>query len=250
MRINWKFWTWKIFKKRSGGGGQSLPSHENPIPSAPVELSKCDVVLVRPHNEGKQGATAYDKKTTEWGMMGIVLPLVQELLALKGITSVILERPSGVSYWRECASVKKRAKKLNPKLALLAHFNAMSKIIYGCEVLITETATIFDNLLGDIISDGLNEKWNIKERGNDGLKIISDSHNGSGMLNVFNEIDVPCALVECAFMNKETHESRSILENLPEYAKILADALEETLRQKRGIEIAQMDYMESGSPTL
>lgn len=209
----------------------------NPAPTTPrpnverpetTRNGQYDVALVRCHNRLSQGAETYDKKLSEWEMYGLVLPLVKDKLSSMGWTSKIIERPSGVDYTKECSHVKSEARPTKAKLGFLGHFNSMNYEVFGSEVLVLDTPTEIDNFFGDLLTNKLESKFGIKQRGDDGVKTISN-HNGSGMLAALRSLGITSILAECAFLNKETSESRAILNDLNGYAGIIADSIDETL---------------------
>ena len=104
------------------------------------------------------------------------------------------------------------------------HFNAASsKRARGCEVLVSSTASKEDDKIADLITDILNERLDIKERHNDGIKTVTKGQRGSLMLNSLNDIGAISVLIEPCFANYATPESQAIFEHEDRYAEIITE---------------------------
>lgn len=194
-----------------------------PVASKPI--TDLHLAIVVGHNEKRQGANNYLGES-EWVFNKRIAHKLAKRLAEKGLRASIIFRPKSGGYSYECSYVRSRVKELGCNLALLLHFNAAGASARGCEVLIADTPSPMDNSYADKITDLLNEELGIKERHNDGVKVIYSGHNGYGMINGLVSIGVPAALVEPCFGGYRTSESEAIFENEDNYVSILERATE------------------------
>lgn len=205
-------------------------------PKAPVEtdtginppsgsMSDLIVGLVVGHNEKRQGADNYLKES-EWVFNSRITRKLKERLNYLGIRSVIVFRPTSGGYNHECKSVANELEKNQVTHAICFHFNSAGKGARGCEVLIAETHTKEDDLFADEFTDILNEKYGFRERGKDGIKIVSSKHNGYGMINRINRKGIVTALIEPCFADYPTKESRLIFEQEDKYVLVLTSAIQ------------------------
>lgn len=181
--------------------------------------------IVVGHNSGSKGAINY-KGEQEWDFNKRIAMYMHNILKDHGYMSAILYRPINESYKSQCKSVVRDASDIGITKAMCLHFNAAGKGAMGCEVLVTDTANIEVKMVADNITDDLNEKLGIRERGKDGRKDLSRSHNGYWMLKYLEYDGVDAIIPEPCFANYRTDESEAIFEtteNEKRYAAILAE---------------------------
>jgi N-acetylmuramoyl-L-alanine amidase len=176
------------------------------------------------HNEKSQGAVNYLNET-EFVFNKRIANKLQVKLLEKTFNSHIIYRPTSGGYTYEVNSVVAECKKLNIKYAIELHFNSIAGTALGCEVLITDSKDEKDNQLANIITDLLNEKLGIKERGFDGVVVVSEQHRGSKMLYSLKNAGILSCIVEPCFANIKTKESSAIFENEDKYVDILAESI-------------------------
>lgn len=193
--------------------------------------NETQAVIIVGHNERDQGAHNYLGET-EFSFNRRIALKVQERLANRMISVAVIQRQSGITYSQQISRVLKQVKQLSPKLALSLHFNSFKKKAYGCEMLIPRgiDPTHSTWKLADKISDLLNEKLRLVERHQDGVKVISSSHNGSAIVYGLKDLEIAGVLVEPCFANIETRESRAFFENEELYVRILSQSIIESLK--------------------
>lgn len=181
------------------------------------------IIFVVGHNEKSKGAVNYLGES-EWDFNKRIASKAIKKLGDKGVYAAIIFRPAGVGYSSQVKSVVKQAKRLGAFFALCMHFNDASYSgARGCEALIKNTTSKRDNLIADFITDELNEKYGVKERHDDGIKVINRGHNGYGMINGLDSAGVITVLLEPCFA-KNRSESKVIFEEEDNYVNILVDA--------------------------
>jgi hypothetical protein len=197
------------------------PKPSLPKPDGTIDPpSKFHLAIVVGHNERAQGANNYLGES-EWVFnKRIAYKLISKLEVL-GIRSSIIFRPKSGGYRHECRYVKGRIKELGCTHAMLLHFNAAGASARGCEVLISHRR---GGAFADSISDRLNESLGIKERHDDGVKMVYSGHNGFVMINGIDSLGVVTVLVEPCFGGYRTTESEAIFEDEDRYVSILAEA--------------------------
>lgn len=199
---------------------------ETPIPDLNEEgnIVPC-IGLVVGHNERRQGANNYLGES-EWIFNSRIAKKVQARLNELNIRSVIVYRPKTGGYKHECSSVAEELKGKLATHAVMLHFNAAGvRAARGVEVLVAKTHTKEDDEFADLFSDILNEEYGFRERGNDGVKTINSSHNGSGMLYKVSGKGIVCALVEPCFADYRTEESKLIFEQEDKYVLVLTKSI-------------------------
>ncbi len=205
---------------------------KKPLPPVTQDTTnkRADAVIVVGHNERAQGAHNYLGET-EFSFNRRIALKVQDRLGKRGVNVYVVQRQSGISYSQEISRALKQIKELSPKLVLSLHFNSYKKRAYGCEMLIPKGigANHPTWKLADKISDKLNERLGLVERHQDGIKIISQSHNGSALVYGFMDLNVAGVLVEPVFANFETKESKAIFENEDLYVQVLSSSILESL---------------------
>jgi len=208
---------------------------ENNIPETLPEPTKSGegrvIGIVVGHNATAQGADNYLGESEYEINSRIAIKLKDKLNELL-IPSVIVHRPTGVSYSSQARSVARSLSASGVYAAVLLHFNSAGRGARGCEVLIAKTATPKDNLFADAFTDTLNEEYGFIERGDDGIQTISSSHNGYGMISRINKKGIISALVEPAFADYRTNESRLIFEEEDKYVLVLARAINNTWKKR------------------
>lgn len=181
------------------------------------------IALIIPHNKRSQGADNYLGES-EYVFGKRIINKMKAQLEILGFSVVIIERPVG-KYSYQCSYVAKMCARYGAHYSLHLHFNSASYEVFGCEVLIAPTETKQDNLLADKITDLLNERYGFRERGVDGVKTLSSSHNGYGMMKAVSRVGTICVLVEPCFANFRTTESILIFENEDKYVSVLVDSI-------------------------
>lgn len=198
------------------------------VPS--VEQPRINVEPVAPkfafvvgHNEKNQGAVNYLGES-EWTFnKRIAKKAISELEEL-GVKSAMILRPRG-PYSHQCESVAEQARELGVEYAFSLHFNAAgTPKASGCEVLVKlETETEEDELVANYLSDLLKKEFGIRQRYGDGVKYISEGHNGNGMLSSLNKSGITACLVEPCFATNRK-EAEKIFEAEDKYVDVLVEA--------------------------
>lgn len=203
---------------------KTKPQVEEPAKPIPTVGDDDNVpfVFVVGHNESSQGAVNYLGES-EWIFNQRIAKKASKKLASHGVRSAIIFRNTG-SYSSQVASVKSQVERIGAKFAFCLHFNDASSIkASGCEVLIRNTSSPDDEMVADYITDLLNERFGIPERGDDGIKIVSSGHGGYGMLNGLYEVGCLAVLPEpCFCRNRE--EAKKIFENEDAYVDVLVES--------------------------
>lgn len=194
-----------------------------PIPVPIKEDTSTPMAFIVGHNQKAQGAVNYLGES-EWVFNQRVAKKASMRLAEKGVRSAVVFRPAGFGYNAQVAGVKKQVGVLGSLFAFELHFNGSENpAAGGCEVLVRKTDSKMDDMVGDFITDQLNEKFAIKERGNDGLQVVAEGHNGYGMLHALWEVGCLAVIVEpCFALNRK--EGKHIFENEEAYVDVLVEA--------------------------
>lgn len=194
-----------------------------PIPS-PTYGSTVPVAIIVGHNKSAQGATNYLGES-EYAFNSRIARKVCERLAGLGVNAAVIFRPTG-GYSYQCSEVAKQVKMLKSTFAIELHFNDASASAKGCEVLIRETASPSDNHFADHLTDLLDSRLGINQRGDDGVKTIYSGHNGYGMLEALGKVGAISCIVEPCFA-KNRAQSKAVFENEDAYVSTLVTALED-----------------------
>lgn len=197
-------------------------------PTKPVDTIEPEdnfpFVFIVGHNEKSKGATNYLGEQ-EWDFNKRIASKAINKLEDLGVNSAILFRPVGVGYSKQVEDIVEQATKLGAIFGICMHFNDASSVnASGTEVLISNTQWPEDEQFADYLTDELNRKLGIKERGNDGIKVVSRGHNGFGMINGLNEAGVMSVLIEPCFA-RNRKESKRVFEEEDNYVDILVDAV-------------------------
>lgn len=205
---------------------------------APVELNETPVLkndpspkyqgivaLVVGHNENEQGAVNYLKES-EWVFSSRILRKAQKKLTDRGWVSYVIFRPSGKNYAAQVRAVVKQCVELGVTHAILSHFNSAVKGARGCEFLVPKSSTTIDNNMADMATDLIHERFGIKQRHNDGVYEVDESHRGSGMMFGLLNVGIYSTLAEPCFAGYKTEESSQIFENEDAYVDILVEVAE------------------------
>ena len=143
---------------------------------------------------------------------------------------VVLQRPPISNYIKNCKHIKEVVKILNVPLVLSLHFNSYTKPAKGAEALLVTTSSTLDDRLGDKITDLLNEKLGIKERGNDGVKLLTVGERAYKMHKYVKAAGSVLVTIEPCFANYRTPDAEAIFEHEDRYSSILAEAINEILK--------------------
>jgi N-acetylmuramoyl-L-alanine amidase len=181
------------------------------------------VGIIVGHNSSSKGAVNY-LGVSEFDFNYKVAVMCCEHLKKLDIIGTVINRPAGKGYSAEVAEVAQKCKTLGITKSLELHFNSGEGKPLGCEGLVPESTTKEDNDFAKIITDLLNERLGIKERGIDGVKTIQRSDRGGGMLYGLKDNGITCVIVEPCFSNK-SEESEKIFTNPDYYAMLLAEAV-------------------------
>ena len=173
--------------------------------------------IVVGHNEMNQGAINYLGETEFLYNKRIAAKLFLKLRDI-GINAAIITRPSLVGYHEQVKAVLEQVKHSKVDLTFHLHFNSFGSPITGCEALIVRTK---DSWIADSVTDMLNETFGIKERAQDGVKLIDILHSGYDMLKAVTDEDVPGITIEPTFANHRHHESKIIFEKEDAYVDLL-----------------------------
>lgn len=198
--------------------------YPEPEITTPYEPSKATYVvgLVIGHNKVSQGARNYLGES-EYSFYKRIAKQVQLKATDIGVGTVILERPSGVDYQRQCEAVRHNAIMAQVSHTIHLHFNSASVRATGCEVLIDDTPMNQDYKIADYFTDQLNEKFGFRERGDDGVKTVKSGHAGHGMLSTMSGAGITSVLIEPCFAHYRNKESALIFENDRALVDLLVD---------------------------
>lgn len=199
---------------------------QRPIkPETMIVKSAWILGIVVGHNEKAQGAVNYLGES-EFQFNSRIAKKLQFKLREKGIISNIIFRPVG-SYSYQVSCTRRDLHNSGCTHSLHLHFNSASSNALGCEVLLVDTLSAHDNLIADIITDKLNERFNFHERGQDGLRILKQNHNGFRMLKEISDSGLSPVLVEPCFAHYRNAESALIFEKEDLYVNVLCDSYAE-----------------------
>lgn len=194
------------------------------IDSKSSGIISSNFAIIVGHTETQQGAINYLNETEFVFNSRIALKVQNKLLDVYGLSCKILFRPSGVGYMKQVETIVKSALEANVKYCMELHFNSINGKAFGCEVLVANTSELTDNRLADYITDLLNERLAIRERGNDGVVVVEKDHRGAGMLYALKEAGILSCIVEPCFANIRTKESAAIFEDEDQYVDILVES--------------------------
>ena len=184
-----------------------------------------DIAILVGHNTEDQGAENY-KKESEYSFNSRI---AEQLLPRIESHAVILKRPPVKSYTANCIHIQEVVKELKVPLVVALHFNAYNRSVLGSEALLITTASELDDKLGDKVTDLLNEKLGFKERGQDGVKLLSAGTRAYKMHEYVKSAGGVLVTIEPCFANFRNSESQQIFENEDRYVEILAEAINEVM---------------------
>lgn len=185
--------------------------------------------LVVGHNELHQGATNYLGES-EFTFGRRIATKVQLKMRDRGIEVVKVERPN-LSYQEQIDVVCAILSKFQVTHTIHLHFNSFYSVARGCEGLIAQKS---DAWIADYITDQLHIRFGFRERSEDGVKMVSNTHRGYDMLHKVCEIGAHPVIIEPCFGNHRTFESKFIFESEDAYVDLLCDCLryiQETVEQ-------------------
>lgn len=193
-----------------------------------VQQSK-NVALIVGHTKKSQGATAYNGES-EYVFNTKVAKRVSKNLNEFGINCKIFYRDKAGIYGA-AHDIKDH---FEADLSLELHFNAFKKVAFGTECLITDNGGRYQDKtkcieFADILTDRFSEIYNMRERHDDGVKVVTKGDRGEYNLRTVHRVaKVPIALLfEPCFMNIKNKESEQIVEQPVLYSYNLAKIIAE-----------------------
>ena len=169
------------------------------------------------HNQRDQGAVNCLGES-EFNFNQRIAHCVFDALKNNGIDCVILYRPIVGGYSFQCYHVRDEAKFHKCKAVISLHFNAGGG--KGCEVLVAENCPKKSIVFADLITDLLAESYGMKQRGNDGVKVVDHAHRGAYELYALRDAGIASCIVEPAF-----DDGRKFFENESKYVDALVSAI-------------------------
>ena len=125
------------------------------------------------------------------------------------------------------SGVANLVKEWKADISIELHFNSFKEKAYGIEILVLHK-DIVSMMAADAITDELADKFQLRERCHDGVRLLNDGERGYYNLKLLQSIPL-VMLIEPCFANIETSESRAIFEDEDKYAVILGNELIKTL---------------------
>lgn len=218
------------------------PRVEVPAPRDSADLTVPDngksgfeVGLLVGHNQSAQGAYTYPMRDPQTGKIRkfsefeFNKPRAREAISILSSKhsedAPVLFRSPGVGYSTQVDDVVDQCLELGIKVLLCLHINAASSSARGCEMLVPESPSDIDNKIADLLSDMMEEKFNIIQRHGNGVKVVPKGHNGSLMLYKLRDAGIHAVIVEPVFGNHRTPESERFFASPEKYSEILADVM-------------------------
>lgn len=172
------------------------------------------------HNRLNQGAVNYMGESEYSFNKRIAKKLLLKLADKKIDIQIIIRRPEK-SLHEESHGVIDFCVREQITHTFHLHFNSYDKLVKGCEVLVPSN-NINSVWIADLISDELNICFGFKERGDDGVKRVQQTHRGGLMLNSLSSVGITPVLIEPCFANYRHFESKQIFEDEHCYVLLLA----------------------------
>lgn len=193
------------------------------------------IAIVPGHTLLNQGAINYLGET-EYVFNSRIAIKLQHKLWRERIHNLVIKRDegnyrkNGHSYQDQIREVANDCKESCATYSLHLHFNSFAEKAYGCEILLPTDNDEELISLAESIADGISE-LNIKKRGKDGIKFLSEIDRGYPMLKAVCDVGTKALLIEPAFANFRHKESIAIFENEDRYVDILVECLVEAIKR-------------------
>lgn len=216
-----------LFKKKpTDHTTPKLPPKPKPTtPSVPQGSPRKKVAVIVGHTKNSPGATNY-KDDSEYPFNSRIAAKVQNIMRSKYANEIEFK-----VFYRDGIGRKGVAEQVSEwgaDVCLELHYNSYKKIAYGCEILIAGDYNLKMNFrAADIFTDVLAEEFGLRERAEDGVKVLRRGDRGYQNLDYINDHRVVqiTLLIEPCFANIKTAESAAIFENEDKYARVISEQL-------------------------
>lgn len=187
-------------------------------------MKRSKVAIVIGHSENHPGAKNYLDEYEYQFNTRIATKLATKLLDFH-LNSLMISRENDETYRGFCSEVDEAIRDNDIKVTMHLHFNSYTESAKGCEVLMLETDSKLDNLIGHKIADTLHEQYGFKLRGDRGLKYLTKRKRGYPMLKAVKDAGAVGVIVEPTFGHVRHNESKMIFENEDKYVDVLVDSI-------------------------
>jgi len=205
------------------GTSNSDASSGNVVPVNPKAKT---IFLVVGHSAVDGGMEIYknDRYKSEYSFNQDVAIACKSYINKEKINIFIGYRQNSVNYTSAMRSLARDAKDIGADLAIELHLNASGiPEARGFEILTNKMS----EKIARVIADGFIERYSIRARGDNGVKVLNSSDRGAGFLSAMSDVGVPSMLIEPCFADYRTSESVQIIEDHQGYGDFLAKTLEQ-----------------------
>jgi N-acetylmuramoyl-L-alanine amidase len=206
--------------------GSSKPS-SGTTPTAPVKAKAKakKIFLAVGHGAGDSGMIIYKNAMfkTEFTFNQQIAILAKSMINKELIDVKIGYRPDG-SYSSAMRKMAQEASEWGADVAIELHLNASGiPEARGFEILTNSMSEKFARVIADSFIEG----YDLRARGDRGVKILQAGDRGTGFLNAMKSEGLPALLIEPCFADYRTSESVQIIEDHQGYADFIAKTLEQ-----------------------
>lgn len=203
---------------------QKKPSTSGDVKPVPPRAKR--IFLVIGHSAVDGGMTIYknDRYKSEYSFNQGVAIACKSFINKEKIELIIGYRQNSVSYSKAMTMLANEAKDIGADLAIELHLNASGiPEARGFEILTNKMSERFARS----IANSFIERYDIRARGDKGVKVLSSSDRGAGFLQAMASVGIPSLLIEPCFADFKTSESVQIIEDHQGYGDWLAKTLED-----------------------
>lgn len=187
-------------------------------------MKRSKVAIVIGHSEDHPGAKNYLDEYEYQFNTRIAIKVATKLIDCE-LNSLMISRDNDQTYREFCSDVGEAITGNEIKVTMHLHFNSYTESAKGCEVLMLDTESRLDDLIGGKIADTLHAEYGFKLRGSKGIKYLTERERGYPMLKAVEDAGAVGVIVEPTFGHERHNESRLIFEHEDKYVDVLVEAI-------------------------